>query len=149
MPKIIKTIPMGLMDVHQVDGMHDACQEGSSGGAVNSSGLYTAPNTTGTFHVIVTSTQDSSKSATAVVYVVAGSSTPTLYSLSTSPSSPIVGQQFTVTINGSGFNTSTSQILVYGTACNPCTVPNNVLTTRTSSQIIGPGLPDLLYQFHC
>ncbi len=43
-------------------------QEGS-GGSVNATGLYTAPGTPGTFHVIATSVQDNTKSATATVTV--------------------------------------------------------------------------------
>jgi 3-polyprenyl-4-hydroxybenzoate decarboxylase len=44
-------------------------QEGASGGSVNATGLYTAPGTPGTFHVIATSVQDNTKSATATVTV--------------------------------------------------------------------------------
>ncbi len=46
-------------------------QEGAAGGTITSSGLYTAPAATGTFHVIVTSVADMNKSATAVVTVAA------------------------------------------------------------------------------
>ncbi|MGO9829695.1 MAG: putative Ig domain-containing protein [Myxococcaceae bacterium] len=46
--------------------------EGPSGGFVDSSGLYTAPSTTGTFHVRATSTLDSSDYAEAIVTVVGG-----------------------------------------------------------------------------
>jgi hypothetical protein len=41
----------------------------SSGGSVSSTGLYTAPGATGTFHVVATSVADPSVSATAVVTV--------------------------------------------------------------------------------
>jgi hypothetical protein len=44
-------------------------QEGVAGGTVVG-GLYTAPNTTGTFHVVATNALDSSKTATATVTVV-------------------------------------------------------------------------------
>jgi hypothetical protein len=46
-----------------------AVQEGAAGGSVTSSGMYTAPNTLGTFHVVITSVADTSKTATAVVSV--------------------------------------------------------------------------------
>jgi len=49
-------------------------QEGASGGTVSSAGLYTAPSTTGTYHVIATSTANSSLSATATVTIVAAPS---------------------------------------------------------------------------
>lgn len=41
----------------------------AAGGSITSAGLYTAPNATGTFHVVATSQADSSKSATALVTV--------------------------------------------------------------------------------
>ena len=44
-------------------------QEGASGGTVNSAGLYTAPGSSGTYHVVVRSVADSTKSATATVTV--------------------------------------------------------------------------------
>ena len=43
--------------------------EGSTGGTVSSVGLYTAPATTGTYHVVVTSAADISKSASATITV--------------------------------------------------------------------------------
>jgi len=47
-----------------------AVQEGGAGGSITSSGMYTAPNTFGTFHVVATSSADTSKTATAVVSVM-------------------------------------------------------------------------------
>ena len=44
----------------------------ASGGSVNASGLYTAPGTPGTYHVVATSQADSSKSDTATATVEAG-----------------------------------------------------------------------------
>src|SRR6267142_2836010 len=44
-------------------------QEGSAGGTVTSSGGYTAPATSGTYHVVATSVADPSKSGTATVSV--------------------------------------------------------------------------------
>jgi parallel beta-helix repeat protein len=47
--------------------------EGSpSGGSVSAAGLYTAPGTPGTYHVVATSSADATKSATATVRVAAG-----------------------------------------------------------------------------
>ncbi len=45
--------------------------EGAAGGKITSSGLYTAPAATGTFHVVVTSVADTTKSATATLTVTA------------------------------------------------------------------------------
>lgn len=47
-----------------------AVDEGAAGGTITADGLYTAPNTTGTYHVTVTSTVDPTKSATATITVV-------------------------------------------------------------------------------
>ena len=50
-------------------GVNWSLQEGSSGGSINNTGTYTAPNTTGTFHVIATNEVDSSQNAVATVTV--------------------------------------------------------------------------------
>src|SRR5439155_14621235 len=41
----------------------------ANGGTVDATGLYTAPTAAGTYHVVATSKQDTSKSATATVTV--------------------------------------------------------------------------------
>jgi WD40 repeat protein len=46
-------------------------QEGAAGGSITSVGVYTAPNKSGTFHVIATSQADTTKSATAMVNIAA------------------------------------------------------------------------------
>lgn len=48
-----------------------AVSEGNGAGTVTTGGLYTAPSTTGTYHVVATSVADGSKSATATVTVTA------------------------------------------------------------------------------
>jgi len=45
-------------------------QEGASGGSITATGVYTAPTTTGTYHIVATSAFDSSQFATATVTVV-------------------------------------------------------------------------------
>jgi hypothetical protein len=50
--------------------------EGASGGNITSAGVYTAPSTAGTYHVVATSSADPSKTATAPVTVSATTSTP-------------------------------------------------------------------------
>jgi hypothetical protein len=53
-------------------------QEGAAGGAITTSGQYTAPNTTGgPFHVVATSVQDPSKNAIADVTIVPSGFQPT------------------------------------------------------------------------
>ncbi len=46
-------------------------REGATGGEISTAGLYTAPATAGTFHVVVTSVADPTQSATATVTVTA------------------------------------------------------------------------------
>ena len=73
-------------------------QEGSAGGTINSSGVYMAPDTFGTFHVVATSQADSTKSATATVVVGP-------LSITISPSAALVGpnttRTFVATVMGS------------------------------------------------
>ena len=45
-------------------------QEGTTGGSITSSGVYTAPNTLGTYHVVATSAADATMTASAVVTIV-------------------------------------------------------------------------------
>src|SRR5919108_745029 len=56
--------------------------EGSAGGAIDGSGLYTAPDQTGTYHVTATSHADASRTATAEVTVT---STPLPVSITVAP----------------------------------------------------------------
>ena len=44
-------------------------QEGTTGGSITNSGVYTAPNTLGTYHVVATSVADPTASASAVVTI--------------------------------------------------------------------------------
>ena len=46
-------------------------QEGAAGGSITNAGVYTAPNKSGTFHVIATSQADTTKSATVMVNIAA------------------------------------------------------------------------------
>ena len=52
-------------------------QEGAAGGTITPSGQYTAPNTTGLFHVVATSVQDTSKNGIANVTIVPSGFRPT------------------------------------------------------------------------
>ncbi len=75
-----------------------AVQEGTSGGSITSSGLYTAPGADGAFHVIATSQADTTQMATATVTVA------TLM-VTVSPSSDVLGplgvRTFSATVNTS------------------------------------------------
>jgi uncharacterized repeat protein (TIGR03803 family) len=54
-------------------------QEGAAGGTITNTGLYSAPTTTGTFHVVATNAANSSQTATAAVTVVSPSAYALLY----------------------------------------------------------------------
>lgn len=62
---------------------------------------------------------------------------PSITELNTVPSPPVAGQQFGINITGTDFNPANVQILFIGSGCNPCTVTNAVLATRTSTLIAG------------
>src|SRR4051794_25035180 len=57
---------------------------------------------------------------------------------STNPSPVIAGQQFMLNISGNNFNAATALFRFNGPGCNPCTVPNNVMTSKSSTLLIGP-----------
>jgi hypothetical protein len=86
----------------------------ASGGTISSSGMYTAPNTAGSYTVTATSMADSTKSASATVTVSAA----TVVSVSISPISASIltngTQQFTATVSGSS-NTAVTWSATAGT----------------------------------
>jgi hypothetical protein len=88
-----------------------AVQEGAAGGSITSMGAYTAPNKSGTFHVIATSQADTTKSGTATVNVAAVG-----ISLNQTAVSLDVGNQFTFVANVTGtVNTAISWAIQEGT----------------------------------
>jgi hypothetical protein len=87
-----------------------AVQEGAAGGSITDMGAYTAPNKSGTFHVIATSQTDTTKSATARVIVSA-----VAISLNQTAVTLDVGNQFTFVANVTGtVNTATSWAIQEG-----------------------------------
>jgi hypothetical protein len=104
-----------------------AIQEGASGGSITSSGIYTAPGTHGTFHVITTSQADTTQKVTATVTVA-----PLLVSVS--PPSDVLGpvgvRVFNPTVNTS-LNANVTWSVQEGaaggsiTASGQYTAPNN------------------------
>ena len=55
-------------------------QEGAPGGTITGAGIYTAPGTPGTYHIVAANASNSSQSAISVVTVVAGPSLSTVHS---------------------------------------------------------------------
>ncbi len=90
-------------------------QEGATGGAITSGGLYTAPASTGTYHVIATSVADISKSAKATLTVTAAP----VVAVTVSPATPSVvvsgTRTFTATVTGSSNTAVTWSVLEAGT----------------------------------
>ena len=60
---------------------------------------------------------------------------PILQQIVTAPNPPLPGQPFTLTLTGSGFDASSSEILISGSGCAPCTIANHALTTDTTVQM--------------
>ncbi len=78
--------------------------EGTSGGAVTSSGVYTAPSAPGSYHVVAASAADPSATATAAVTVTAAPPPPTITSVAVTPATATIAagatQAFTAQVNG-------------------------------------------------
>jgi hypothetical protein len=119
-------------------------QEGAAGGTVTAAGIYTAPNTPGTYHVVVTSQADPSKSATVTITV-----DPSVVTFSSNaPTNASEGLEYTYTISaGDSAGASVSYTLttkptgasITGNALSwtptaaQARVPNNFTVTATSS----------------
>jgi len=77
-------------------------QEGAPGGSVTAGGLYTAPATTGTFHVVATSHADTSVRGTASVTVTPA---PALAVTTAALLDGVVGSAYSATLNATGGTT--------------------------------------------
>ena len=53
-------------------------QEGAAGGSISATGVYTAPGTPNTYHVVATSQADPTKSGSATITVQAGNAAGTI-----------------------------------------------------------------------
>jgi hypothetical protein len=115
----------------------------ATGGTISSSGLYTAPNTAGSYMVRATSVADTSKLASATVNVTA----PTVVAISISPTSASLltngTQQFSATVSGttntavtwstSGGTVSTSGLYTAPPTAGTYTVKATSATDTTKS----------------
>jgi hypothetical protein len=93
-------------------------------------------NNSGSFNI--TAQNGSGGGESNVLTLTVGTATPSLTAYSTTPSSPVAGQQFTLNLSGNNFDPSTAEFLFTGPGCSPCTVPNSVLTTKSATLLIGP-----------
>jgi len=87
-------------------------KEGAAGGTISASGLYTAPATAGTYHVIATSQADTTKSATLAVTVTAVAVSVTAASATVYADGT---DQFTAKVTGSS-NTAVTWSIKEGSA---------------------------------
>ncbi|MGC1872881.1 MAG: alkaline phosphatase family protein [Acidobacteriaceae bacterium] len=116
----------------------------ANGGTINSSGLFTAPGSTGSVKVTATSTQDPSKSGTATITIATQSTPPTISSVSVSCSpstiAPSATSQCSATVHGTGSYSSAVTWTASGgtiSATGLFTAPGSagsVMVTATSTQ---------------
>jgi len=93
-------------------------------------------NDAGSFNIRVQNGSGGTLSNGATLTVNAAS--PSISNIS--PTTVSTGQ-FSLTINGSNFDPATARIVITGPNCptnTSCVVPNNVLTTKNSGQLVGP-----------
>ncbi len=107
-------------------------QEGSAGGTISSSGLYTAPQTAGTYHVVATSQADTSKTGSATVTVpVPPNPVPAITGIS--PMAVTPGHAgFILTVTGTNF-VSGASVLVNGASRTTTFVSATTLTATISA----------------
>jgi hypothetical protein len=116
----------------------------TSGGSVNSAGLYKAPATAGTFHVVATSQADTTKSAKAAISVSAPS--PVISSSAPTAAAQAAGYSYTILAvdpAGTGLTfaltsaptgaTISGNTVTWTPAPNQSRVPNNFTVTATSA----------------
>lgn len=87
--------------------------EGASGGTLTDSGLYTAPATTGTYHVVATSVADPTKVGVATVTVTDVPQVTISLSPTAATVKPLQTQAFTATVQGTS-NTSVTWSVLEG-----------------------------------
>jgi hypothetical protein len=66
---------------------------------------------------------------------------PSVALITTSPTAPLSGQQFSFAISGSNFSSTSAQVVFTGPGCpstTSCVVPNSVLVTKTGTVLVGP-----------
>ena len=89
----------------------------------------------GSFTVAVQNLATGATSGTLPLTVAA---VPSLTSLSTTPATPVASQQFSLTVVGTNFDTSSAVIVINGPGCTPCTVANSALTAKSATSVTGP-----------
>jgi uncharacterized protein (TIGR03437 family) len=116
------TVPQGNIQTFSVFGIAGTVrwtvQEGAAGGSITTGGVYTAPNTPGTYHVVATSPTDATQKAVATVTITAPITFTALHSFAavsldaSTPLAPLVQTTDgtfwgTTEFGGSGFGVGT------------------------------------------
>ena len=121
-------------------------QEGASGGSITSAGVYTAPASTGTFHVIATSQANSAKSGSATATVNAApqpnfTSTPgtsasegQVYSYTVAATDPAGGEVTYALTSGPTDATLDGSVLSWTPSHAQSRVENNFTITATTTE---------------
>ena len=137
-------------------GVSWAVQEVETGGTIQASGLYTAPATTGVYHVVATSLENNSRKATATVKVVAP---PIVDGFVASSMTLLPGAEATLTPVFSGGTASLEPGVGTVLSGRPYTVRPAVTTTftlsvtneagtvATASLTINVGIPPVIQGF--
>ena len=116
-------------------------QEGAAGGSITSSGIYTAPNTLGTYHVVATSIADATASASAVVTIGPPTSSGTnpipMISFLDPNCAPVGAQMFTLAVNGTNF--APSSVIRWNGTDLPTTLNGYLLANIPASDIATAG----------
>ena len=109
-------------------------EEGALGGSITSSGVYTAPNTPGTYHVVATSVGDAAAIATSVVTI------PGPFTAVGSMTTPRVGHTATLLGNGKvliagGFNGSqdVASAELYNPSTRTFSLTGSMMTSRAGA----------------
>jgi len=112
-------------------------QEGVAGGGISSAGVYTAPSTPGTYHVVATSVTDGTKSDTATV-TVSSSTVPVISSFTATPSTISAGGSSTLTWSVTGatslsINQGVGAVTGTSVSLSPTTTTTYTLTATDSA----------------
>ena len=108
-------------------------EEGSAGGSVTATGLYTAPGSAGTYHVVVTSQANTTASAAATVTITETPAVVVTVSPQTVSVVPGGVQQFTASVTGST-NTAVTWSLQASSGCGSVS-PSGLYTAPAAAGI--------------
>lgn len=122
--------------------------EGNAGGSINAAGNYTAPALAGSFHVVAASVADPSKSASAMVSVVAAPAMPVITAPATATTgtaglqasvTPASGSTYAWTIDGGTLTAGAATSVITFTAGAIGTMRLSCIVTNAAGTASPPG----------